>query len=510
MSSRPIKSVLIVGGGTAGWLTAAILASKHKSEGESGLKITLIEASDIPIIGVGEGTWPGMKATLRNAGIDENEFLRECQASFKQASKFVGWKDGSADDFYYHPFELPEGFYQGNLAQYWVDAGKTDTFSSVACAQEAVCEKHLSPKLITTPQYGGALNYGYHLDAGKFSGFLRQHCTQKMGVNLVLDKVLNVRSRENGDIEAVTTENNGDIDADLFVDCTGFRSLLLGQHLGVEFKDKSAEMPINSALAVQVPYQENESIQSATISTAQEAGWVWDIGLYNRRGVGHVYSSNHVSDEEAARQLQKYLGVTEVEFSDLTPRKIDINPGYREKFWHKNCVAIGLSAGFLEPLEASAMMVIEASAALLADHMPANRSAMDFIADRFNKRFGFRWQRIIDFLKLHYVMSNRDGMFWKDSAAPATISERLKADLKLWKAQAPNKAEFDSVDEAFPTASYQYVLYGMGYKTAPRGVGVSPDEERFALSAFSNVERNTALMSAKLKTNREILDIING
>lgn len=508
-NTSEVRSILIVGGGTAGWLTATILASKHDRADGLGLKIKLIEAPDIPIIGVGEGTWPGMRETLRHAGIEEAEFLKECNASFKQASKFVGWRDGTGDDFYYHPFEMPEGFHQGNLVQSWLDGKRETSFSRASCVQEALCEQDLSPKLISSPGYAGVANYGYHLDAGKFSDFLKKHCTQKLGVELVLDKVVKVTSSDSGDISTIGTEKSGDLTADLFIDCTGFRSLLLGAHLGVEFEDKSANMPINSALAVQVPYQKEQPVKSATIATAQEAGWVWDIGLSNRRGVGHVYSSSHISDDKALLQLQTYLGLSDNEFADVTPRKISISPGYRKKFWHKNCVAIGLSAGFLEPLEASAMMIIEASANLIADQMPRNREAMDILSKRFNSRLHYRWQRVIDFLKLHYVLSNRKDEFWKDSASTETISDRLNDDLMLWKYQAPVRGEFEHADEAFPIASYQYVLYGMGYATSNRSVSASSAELNFANAAFEKVTRNTSLLSSKLASNRKLLDLIN-
>lgn len=521
--SKPVNSILIVGGGTAGWLTAAILAAKHaghnfgennSQKNNSGMHISLIEAPDIPIIGVGEGTWPTMRGTLHSLGIKEEDFLKACHASFKQGSKFVGWKDGSADDYYYHPFDLPQGFLEGNLAQYWVNTAGLDnktatSFSKMACPQEHLCEKDLSPKLRSSGNYSGVANYGYHLDAGTFSEFLKAHCVEKLGVHLIKDKVIGVISQDNGDIAHVQTEHSGDIAADLFIDCSGFRSLLLGQHFGIPFLDKSAELPINSALAVQVPYGEDRSIKSATISTAQEAGWIWDIGLSTRRGVGHVYCDRYVSQQQAAVQLRNYLGMNEQAFEQLTPRSIDIKPGYRETFWHKNCAAIGLAAGFLEPLEASAMMLIEASANMIADQMPVTRTSMDVLSKRFNKRCHYRWQRIIDFLKLHYALSHRQEPFWREASAESSLSERLKEDLQLWQQQAPWKTDFDSIDEAFPAASYQYVLYGMGFKTQSHAKFNSPILENFSRKAINNMARNLSLITPKVESNRTLLDMIN-
>ncbi len=497
-------SILIVGGGTAGWLTALILASRLP-RANGGPAVTLMEPPDIPIIGVGEGTWPGMRTTLRNAGIKEADFLRQCHASFKQGSKFVGWKDGSENDYYYHPFDAPVGFQEGNLAQRWVDTAPGQSFSKWVCIQEHLCEQQLSPKLPTSPEYAGVANYAYHLDAGKFSEFLKAHCVEELGVTLLRDKVTQVVAAENDDIAHVQTESSGAVAADLFVDCTGFRSLLLGQHFGVGFLDKVDELPINAALAVQVPYDGAQPINSATHGTAQEAGWIWDIGLSHRRGVGHVFSDAHLTDEQAAAQLQAYLALNDNAFEQLQPRRISIRPGYREKFWHRNCVAIGLSAGFLEPLEASAMMLVEASANRVADQLPANRDAMAIVAKRFNQRFEYRWQRIIDFLKLHYVLTQRKESFWQDAANPSTLSDRLTEDLALWRHQAPWKNDFDSLDEAFPAASYQYVLYGMGYRT--HSASTAPLDP-FAGKAIDAVSRQSNLLQSKVESNRNLLDRI--
>lgn len=211
----------------------------------------------------------------------------------------------------------------------------------------------MSPKFASSAQYAGIANYGYHLDAGKFAEFLKQHCTQKLGVNFISDSVVEVISAEDDHIAGVNTLKSGLLKADLYVDCTGFSSLLLGKHYNVKFIDKSDLLPINSAIAVHMPNSQGESVASATLSTAQDAGWIWDIGLANRRGVGYVFCDAYISQEQAKQALRTYLGLDEQDFTALKLNSIAIKPGYREKFWHKNCVAIGLSAGFLEPLEAS-------------------------------------------------------------------------------------------------------------------------------------------------------------
>ena len=511
MMLKATNSILIVGGGTAGWLTAAILAAKHsqgRGQGPSGITVTVIEAPDIPTVGVGEGTWPSMRATLQSVGIDEAEFAKACGVSFKQGSKFVGWKDGLADDVYYHPFSLPEGFYDGNLAQAWVNAQPKETFAKWASFQEILCEKNLSPKLLSSAQYSGIANYGYHLDAGKFAEFLKCHCVKKLGVKFIADKVTGVVSGDNGDIAQVLTCTQGPIFADLYVDCTGFSSLLIGGHYGIRFIDKSDVLPINSAVATHMPYKGAEPVASATISTAQEAGWIWDIGLAHRRGVGHVFCDSYISKDEAVDQLRGYLGLSEGELCGLRLNEITIKPGYREEFWHKNCVAIGLSAGFLEPLEASAMMLIEVAANMIAEQLPANREAMSVVAARFNRRCHYRWSRIIDFLKLHYILSKRAQPFWHDVASTDNISDRLREDLTLWRHQPPWKTDFDSLEEAFPAASYQYVLYGMGFETLPNFNMGTPSFNDFLQATGAALARKVDSVLPKVLPNRELLALM--
>lgn len=503
--TETIQKILIVGGGTAGWITAGLLAAQTHQSGANGPKITLIEAPDIPIIGVGEGTWPTMRSTLARMGIQERDFLSACRASFKQGSKFVRWRSDTEGDFYYHPFDLPMGFSDGNLVPYWLEYGNGQSFSTLTCVQEHICERNLSPKQPTSRDYSGLLNYGYHLDAGQFSEFLKRHCTEHLGVDLILDQVTGVESHENGDIRGVRTQKNNVLTADLFIDCTGLRSLLLGAHFGVKRIDKSPSLLVDRAIATQIPLTTDEPIKSVTVSTAQPAGWIWDIALSHRRGVGHVFSSRHRSEDQAYADLQNYLDLDEKAFAAVNSRLLKIDPGYRERFWERNCVAVGLSSGFIEPLEASAIMLVEFAAGLIADQLPASRSAMEVIANRFNRRMTFRWERVVDFLKLHYLLSQRQEDFWRASREISSVSNRLREDLALWRKHPPWLHDFVSVDEPFPAASYQYVLYGMGYGTAPSPHGLTPGEKQFSAAQFETVRRTREQILERLETNRDSL-----
>jgi hypothetical protein len=505
-----INHIVILGGGSAGWLTAGVLASEHRLKSNSDMSITLVESPDVKTIGVGEGTWPSMRDTLRSMGVSEAEFITGCDASFKQASKFMGWVNGAEDDFYYHPFSAPQGYGEVNLAPAWAGLNSDIRFADVASFQPQLCERGRAPKQIVTPEFAAVANYAYHLDAGKFGRFMQKFCVGKLGVRHVQAHVQGVETLDNGDIAGLQTAEQGLIAGDLFIDCTGFSSLLLGQHYGISYKSTRDQLFCDTALALQVPYAEADSaIASHTISTAQKAGWIWDIGLPTRRGVGHVYSSAHTSDEAAELALRKYVRRTSGAAAEKTrePRKIDIRPGYREKFWHRNCVAVGISAGFIEPLEASALALIEMSARMIADELPATRELMDVVAGRFNTRFRYRWSRIVDFLKLHYVLSQRDDSeFWIDNRRPETISARLHELLELWRYRSPSRRDFHEIEEIFPAASYQYVLYGMGFRPDPGNHVRRLDNREAAVGCFQATGQLANKYLGGLPSNRELIE----
>ncbi|MET0322502.1 MAG: tryptophan halogenase family protein, partial [Duganella sp.] len=496
-----IAHIVVVGGGSAGWLTACALAAEYRQ-----LRVTLVESPDVAAIGVGEGTWPSMRETLQRIGVSEADFFRECDASFKQGSRFDGWVTGAAGDTYFHPFVLPEGYGEANLVQHWQAHYPDVSFGDLVSYQPHLCRAGRAPKQPQTPEYAGVANYGYHLDAGKFGAFLQRHATTRLGVRHVLAHVEQIVPRTGGghagdtvgdtvgDIAALRTRAHGDIAGDLFIDCTGMQSLLLGRHYQVPLVSQQHILFNDRALAVQVPYPDHAApVASQTTATAQRAGWIWDIGLPTRRGVGHVYSSAHLSDDEAERDLRAYLAATGHPELAVAPRKIGFEPGYRARFWHRNCLAIGLSAGFIEPLEASALALVELSLRWLLDDMPASRAQMDVVAARFNHAFTYRWERVIDFLKLHYVLSRRDDSdYWRDHRRAASVPDRVRDQLALWRTRPPSRRDFPSNEEAFPAASYQYVLYGMGFTSAmPARASDLPEE---AARHVLHAQRLTARM----------------
>ncbi|RYY42070.1 MAG: tryptophan 7-halogenase, partial [Sphingomonadales bacterium] len=501
--------IVIVGGGTAGWLAACLIAARADREAAAPLEITLVESPDIPTIGVGEGTWPTMRGTLERIGLREADFLLACDASFKQGSRFDGWRTGAPGEHYYHPFTAPADGDARALVAAWQDVGGERPFAEVAGAQARIAGLDLAPRQRAMPDYAGALNYAYHLDAAKLAGLLSRHAVQRLGVTHVRDHVTAVERSADGDIAAVQTRENGAIAGDLFIDCTGHAALLIGDQLGVPFIDRSDVLFNDRALAVQVPVAPGSAIASQTTATAHAAGWIWDIGLPERRGVGCVYASAFMSDEEAAETLGGYLRATTPGGDAAAPsfRRLTFKSGHRARFWERNCLAVGLSAGFLEPLEASAIVLIELSLEALLDNFPATRASMDIHAARFNARFRYRWDRIVEFLKLHYVPSERDEPYWRAHRDPASIPPRLAELLALWRDQPPSLADLPMAGEIFPAASYQYVLYGMGF--APPAPGAIRSGGTAAVIAqMRQAEQRGRALAASLPSNRAYLDAL--
>ncbi|MBU2986048.1 tryptophan 7-halogenase [Saccharophagus degradans] len=506
------KRVVIVGGGAAGWLTAGILAAKHGKIGNGAdVSITLIESPDVPTIGVGEGTWPTMRETLSTMGVSESKFITACDVSFKQGSQFINWRNNCEGDNYYHPFSIPNRYFEMDLADLWNSTGRQTDFAYFAGSQAVLCDEGLAPKQKITPEFAAVVNYGYHLDAGKFGEFLKQHCTQVLGVEYIQDHVISVDGERDTNIIAINTRVNGAINGDFFIDCTGSNSLLIGGHYSVPLITKEKVLFNDRALAVQVPRQvENQAIASCTRSTAQKYGWIWDIGLPTRQGIGYVYSSRYGTKEEIYTGLVDYIskscGVESVD--DLNIRELEFTPGVRSEFWVKNCVAVGMSSGFIEPLEASALAIVELAAKKIRDDFPYTASQMESICRRYNESFHYKWDRVIDFIKLHYVLSDRrDSEYWLANTESVKECPRLEELLDKWKYRSPNKHDFPEVDEVFPAASYLYILSGTCFER----YSDPHKNEKLRSAAMALVEENKAQVKKLLNglpTNKELLESI--
>lgn len=496
-----VSSIIIVGGGTAGWLCANHLGKRFSASTEFSPQITLIDSNEIPPIGVGEGTVPAIRQSLKYLGISETELIRDCDATFKQSVKFIGWNQQSTPNYYHHVFDFPELRSPDQIYSWLASARPETPFTDMVSIQGHLCDVGLGPKLITQPEYAGVANYAYHFDAAKFSQLLMKNATEKYAVKHLKADVEQVKITEMGDIESLATKQLGQLRADLYIDCSGFSSLLLGKSLGVPFVDKSGVLFVDTALAYQIPYESAEApIPCSTLATAKKAGWIWDIGLSSRRGAGYVYSSSHTTDSAAEQDFARYLGLQE---NDVNFRKIPMRVGYREKFWQKNCVAIGLSQGFVEPLEATGLLMFDATAKMLAELIPSSSSTFPVVAKQFNKIVRAAWDNVVDFIKLHYCISDRtDSDFWNDNRELRGVPDSLQEKLESWRWRTPNTYDFPNKLGIFHWENYLYVLYGMDFKTS----SVHRESENPDLTG--QCSRRFTELNLKLDKHRDLINKI--
>ena len=466
--------VVILGGGTAGWLTAAILNKKLPH-----LAITLVESSVVAPIGVGEATIPTLTKTLRDLEVDEGEFLAATNATFKHAILFRDWLEppGAERSDYYHSFEkyqaldtlrmpwlasaarLFTGSPNPDLTGAWLSRASSPAARPYAYEtgiQATLCDRGLAPKRGDEGDYNGLVPYAYHFDADRFGAFLADLCG-KRGVKRVLAHVQRANRAANGDIVSLVTDQGEHISGDLFIDCTGFRAELIGGQLETPFVSYSGHLLCDRAVAARVPHEEGRGLRPYTTATAVASGWIWDLDVRTRRGAGYVYSSHFAGDEEARLVLHDYLGRPEADFE---PRIVKFDPGRRALMWKNNVVAIGLSGGFLEPLESTGIYLVEMAASLLASYGGA--WGEDATRSTFNAKLVSLYDEIRDFIVLHYYLTKRsDTPFWREVRQPSRCPPSLSCRLEQWATRAP--AVFDTTDtwQCFWYNSYRSVLYGM-------------------------------------------------
>jgi glycine/D-amino acid oxidase-like deaminating enzyme len=505
---KPLAEILIVGGGTAGWLTAAYLAKVY-GQGPGCPRITLIESPDIGTVGVGEGTFPTLRITLQTLGIDEAEFLREADATYKQGIKFIDWlytpRDGR-HKHYLHPFDVPYPTEGAGLMPYWLlqDPAAREPYAEAVAFQCAAANAHRAPKTMADGALGHRLNYAYHFDAGKFATLLTRRAVE-LGVRHLQGRVDEVSLNADGSIKSVTSPEHGELSADFFIDCTGFRARLIGQALKAPFKSVADHLLTDRAVALQTPYATPDApIPSYTLSTAHEAGWTWDIGLGERRGIGYVYSSRHSSDERAIDLIRSYIGEAA---RGMEPRVIRFDTGYRSEPWVKNCVSIGLASGFFEPLEATGILLIEIAIGYLVDFLPRT-GPLDVAARQYNALMEARNESILSFLKLHYCLNRRDEPFWRDNADPATLPDRLADLLQMWKHRPPSRFDINEAIDPFPLCSYQYVLYGLDYATDIEAQRPSFPQVAAANRVFERVRNFGAYAARDLPDHRAFVTAV--
>ncbi len=470
-----LRSIVIVGGGTAGWMTAAALA---KTLGNT-CSIRLVESDDIGTVGVGEATVPHLKAFNDALQIDEVDFLKAVQGTFKLGIQFCDW--GRMGDKYIHGFGQigPEyGFLP--FHQYWLklrQMGKAADIGAYSIHTAAApLGKFMTSASDVPPNSPLAhIAHAYHFDAGRYFLFLRKFAEAR-GVVRTEGQVTQVQLKpENGFIDAVVLKSGERIEGDLFVDCSGFRGLLIEEALHTGYESWQHWLPCDRALAV--PCEAVGPPTPYTRSTARPAGWQWRIPLQHRVGNGYVYSSAHVSEDEAAGTLLANLDGKPL----ADPRLLKFVTGRRKKIWNKNCVAIGLSSGFLEPLESTSIYLIQSGVGRLINLLP-DRHCSTVLAERYNQQAAFEFERIRDFIILHYhATDRRDSPFWQ-YCGTMSIPERLQEVIQLF---LESGRFFRDADEMFAVTSWVQVLVGQnrvptGYHPAVDLVG---DEELLQLES---------------------------
>ncbi|THD37493.1 MAG: tryptophan 7-halogenase [Sphingomonas sp.] len=449
---RPLKTITIVGGGTAGWMTAALLSHVFKS-----YRIRLIESDEIGIIGVGEATIPAIRDYLALAGIDQVEMIRATQATFKLGIDFVGWRDGT--DRYFHGFgRIGQDFMWLHTHQLWLraraDGEVVEHFDHYALNCLAARQNKFAfpdPRQPQSPLSG--LDYAFQFDASLFACFLRTR-SEGQGVERIEGRIVDVAlDGERGHVSHVVMADGRTVDGDLFVDCSGMRALLIGDALGVEYEDWNHWLLNDRALAV--PCERVSPLTPYTRVTAHPHGWQWRIPLQHRTGNGHVYSSNHLSDDEAAATLLANLDARPL----ADPRPVRFRPGKRARAWEKNVVAIGLSAGFLEPLESTSIHLIQTGIVKLLGLFPHSAFAAPDVAE-YNRQHDFEFTDVRDFIVAHYKVTEReDTPYWaylKHMAVPDSLTERLElfaSSGRFYKRAA---------QELFRVESWTQVLIGQG------------------------------------------------
>ncbi|MGY1707512.1 tryptophan halogenase family protein [Geodermatophilus sp. SYSU D00697] len=466
----PVERIVIVGGGTAGWLSALFLSRALNSGPLATCSITLVESSDIGTIGVGEATLPSLKNTLAFCGLDEADWMRECNASFKLAIKFVDWAPRRGS--FWHPFGPQPSIGGLPLSHHWLRRrlrGWPTSYAEACFPAVALCRTLTAPKAagLLSPRaepdgdggmaYRGEVDYAYHVDAGLLADYLKR-VARGRGVRHVVDRVTEVVRRADGGVDAVRTESSGDLPGDLFLDCSGFAGLLINKTLHEPFVPFGDVLLCDSAIAMPVPTDDaRDDIEPYTTSTALQAGWAWRTPLYGRSGNGYVYSSAFLSPEEAEREFRDHLGRA----ADGRPaRHLRMRVGRTRNAWVENCVGIGLSSGFIEPLESTGIWFIELALYNLMWHFPGKRPEPAVVA-HFNDVMRRNYEQVRDFLVLHYCLTPReDTAFWR--ANRATVPpESLGRGLELWQATLP--AYDRLVDPGlFKDLSFVSILDGMG------------------------------------------------
>ncbi|RZJ06672.1 MAG: tryptophan 7-halogenase [Rubrivivax sp.] len=499
-----IQSIVIVGGGTTGWLAACYLQRTLGAARQSPLPITLIEASQMARLGADEATVPTLRHTLQALGIRESAVFSAADATLTNGIRFNGWRQGgpAADDSFDHPFDLPPPFHGFAATAHWLNLmqrGLTKQPMAHACTvQTSLFDARLCPKLMDSPDYQAPVSYGYQLDASRLAMLLQQTALER-GVRHVQGEVVKVHRGADG-IESVELANGQRHSASFFIDCTGSQSLLLQQALGVPWVSYQEWLPCDRAVSLPVAHAKvHEPLRSYTTVTAQDAGWTWEMDLQSRRGTGYVYSSRFLGDDEAVQQLRNlHAGHLEL----AAPRVRHLRSGHAARAWEANCLALGPAGGYVEPLESTGLYVVEWMLQLFADHVaPAGNSVA--CRTRVNRVFADFYEEMRDFIVAHYALSRRrDTPFWRACTEEATLPPRLAELLALWDSKVPTPTDLDRRLSLFGAANWSYLLAGQ-HRLPSGGIGlsahISPEISQKAMAHVRDIRRKASEASPTMR-----------
>ena len=475
MGEQTIKNIVIVGGGTAGWMAAAAIS---KTVGCQTVNVTLVESEEIGTVGVGEATIPMISLFNNVLGLDENEFVRETNGTFKLGIEFVDWRKPGHS--YFHPFGLLGVDMDGiSFMHYWLRwkkaGGNLDYAKFNAETEAAAALKFMRTNHESGPMLMPKINYAFQFDAGLYAAFLRRY-SEKRGVERKEGKIVDIKQdATTGHLDCVVLQNGETIRGDFFIDCSGFRGLLIEQVLQAGYHDWSHWLPVNRAVAV--PCESAGKLLPYTRSTAREFGWQWRIPLQHRTGNGYVYCDQYISDDEAASQLLAHLDGR----AQSEPKTLRFLTGMRKKCWIKNCLAIGLAGGFLEPLESTSIHLTQVAISKLLAMFPRDEFN-EALIKRFNEEMETEYDTVKDFLIAHYKVTEReDTPFWqyvKNMSIPDSLQERLNIFKKRGEVLARQT-------ELFKEVNWFVVLVGQGLFPEgyhPVADAISADELRLRLT----------------------------
>ncbi|CAM4024124.1 tryptophan halogenase family protein [Roseateles saccharophilus] len=499
MSNSAIRRIVIVGGGTAGWMTAAPLAQRFEKAGAGRCEIVLVESPDIGSIGVGEATLPPIRAYNRTLGLDDADFVRRTQGSFKLGIEFRDW--GRLGRRFFHGFgDFGPAIDNRSPWQHWLRLSRIvdglPGYEDWSMATVMALRNRFTPPVDGAPSAANAYSFAYHFDAGLYAAYLREYALAR-GAQRVEGTIVDVELRpEDGFVAAVRLADGRRVDGDLFIDCSGFRALLIAGAMQSPFEDWSALLPCNSALAV--PSERVAPLTPYTMSTAKPAGWQWRIPLQHRTGNGHVYCSGFIGDDEAAATLLAGLDSRALD----TPRQLRFTTGRRRQGWVKNVVAIGLSGGFLEPLESTSIQLIMDGVGRLIQLFPDKRFKPHLAAE-FNRRMAGQYESIRDFIVLHYKLTERrDSELWRYCAA-MPIPDSLAHQIELFRGAA-RVAIFDP--EGFAEPSWVSLFLGLGLQPESHDPFVDHIDAKALLQHFTRLRQAIAQTAAGVPDHGDYIE----